>query len=150
MVAHVPLNVKWPVGYSFWVLLELVHTRTDAIHVDIIRTRLVEAKRMQSMWNKLGKTKALGRTQTQRASLQLNLWDSKVASAVSFLGTMDAQIRPVRLIVKNLCLYKLINSHAVWLYAGGKHHSENESLFRMQNSFVLLGVPSSLQWSSRN
>lgn len=79
----------------------------------------------------------------QRASLQLRLQDSKVASAVSFLGRMDAQIRPVRLIIKDLCLYKLINSHAVWLCKGGKHHSENESLFRMQNSSVLPGVPSS-------
>lgn len=56
----------------------------------------------------------------------------------------------VRATIRDLCLYKLRNSHAVWLYTGGKRPSEKESLFRMQNNSRLQVVPSSPTLSSRD
>lgn len=61
-----------PVGHGFWVLLELLHKRVDAIHVDIIRTRLVEAERG---WNpcetSLRKQKHLGGPKHRKLAPQL-------------------------------------------------------------------------------
>lgn len=130
-----------PVGHGFWVLLELLHKRNDTIHVDIIRRRLVEAERG---WNpcetSLRKQKHLGGPKHRKLTPQLKspgLWGC-LCSEFSW---------------ENGCPSKTCETHHQGpvfiqtykqprrLLHGREHHSENESLFRMQNSSVLLVAP---------